>query len=86
MSKEKLREEIVAPYKQNWIGILSVCIVVLSAITTNFPELLQTPLIPIPDLWLLSDKMIDLLWYVWVWDHYIACDKELERKTRSKEP
>ena len=50
MSKEKLREEIVAPYKQNWIGILSVCIVVLSVITTNFPELLQSPLIPIPDL------------------------------------
>ena len=60
MSKEKLREEIVAPYKQNWIGIVSVCIVVLSAITTNFPELLQTPLIPIPDL-TIGQQMIDLL-------------------------
>ncbi|KAL9184609.1 hypothetical protein ACHAXT_012579 [Thalassiosira profunda] len=50
MPKEKLREEVVAPYKQNWIGILSVAVVVLSAIGTNFPELLQIPVIPIPDL------------------------------------
>ena len=50
MPQEKLREEVVAPYKQNWIGILSVAIVVLSAIGTSFPELLQIPVIPIPDL------------------------------------
>mmetsp|Transcript_23085 Transcript_23085/g.48670 ORF Transcript_23085/g.48670 Transcript_23085/m.48670 type:complete len:212 (-) Transcript_23085:1744-2379(-) len=50
ISKKKLREEVVAPYKQNWIGLFSVVIVVLSAIGTNFPELLQVPVIPIPDL------------------------------------
>ena len=50
ISKEKLRAEVVAPYKQNWIGLFSVFIVILSAIGTKFPELLQGPLIPIPDL------------------------------------
>ena len=50
ISKERLREEVVAPYKQNWIGIFSVFIVMLSAIATKFPELLQIPVIPIPDL------------------------------------
>jgi len=50
ISKEKLIEEVVAPYKQNWIGIISVSIVALSAIGTTFPELLQLPVIPIPDL------------------------------------
>ncbi|KAL7524756.1 hypothetical protein ACHAWF_001074 [Thalassiosira exigua] len=50
ISEQKLREEVVAPYKQNWIGILSAFIVVLSAIGTSFPELLQIPVIPIPDL------------------------------------
>jgi len=48
--KEKLIEEVVAPYKQNWIGVISVSIVALSAIGTAFPELLQMPVIPIPDL------------------------------------
>ncbi|KAL7523692.1 hypothetical protein ACHAXR_001047 [Thalassiosira sp. AJA248-18] len=50
ISKEKLRNEVVAPYKQNWIGLVSVFIVILSAIGTAFPELLQIPVIPIPDL------------------------------------
>ena len=50
MPKEKLREEVVAPYKQNWIGIFSVFIVVLSVIGNAFPELLQNPIIRIPDL------------------------------------
>lgn len=50
ISKEKLREEVVAPYKQNWIGIFSLMIVMLSAIVTKFPELIQIPVIPIPDL------------------------------------
>lgn len=50
ISKEKLREEVVAPYKQNWIGIFSVFIAILSAIATKFPEVLQIPVIPIPDL------------------------------------
>jgi len=48
--REKLREEVVAPYKQNWIGIISLSITILSAIGTNFPELMQLPIIPIPDL------------------------------------
>ena len=50
ISKEKLKEEVVAPYKQNWIGLFSVVIVVLSMIGRQFPELLQNPIIPIPDL------------------------------------
>ena len=50
ISKEKLKEEVVAPYKQNWIGLFSVVIVVLSVIGRQFPELLQNPIIPIPDL------------------------------------
>ena len=50
ISKEKLKEEMVAPYKQNWIGLLSVGVVILSAIATKFPELLMVPIIPIPDL------------------------------------
>eukprot|EP00571_Detonula_confervacea_P001789 CAMPEP_0172316200 /NCGR_PEP_ID=MMETSP1058-20130122/27508_1 /TAXON_ID=83371 /ORGANISM="Detonula confervacea, Strain CCMP 353" /LENGTH=214 /DNA_ID=CAMNT_0013030457 /DNA_START=10 /DNA_END=654 /DNA_ORIENTATION=+ len=50
ISKEKLRAEVVAPYKQNWIGMISVFIATLSFIATKFPELLQIPVIPIPDL------------------------------------
>jgi hypothetical protein len=50
ISKEKLRKEVVAPYKQNWIGIFSLIIVLLSTIVTSFPELMQIPVIPIPDL------------------------------------
>ena len=50
MSQEKLRAEIVAPYKQNWIGYLSLTIVILATIVKQFPELLAIPIIPIPDL------------------------------------
>jgi len=50
MPKEKLRTEVVAPYKQNWIGWFSVGIVMIATIVTQFPELLNTPVIPIPDL------------------------------------
>ncbi len=50
ISKEKLRTEVVAPYKQNWIGLLSVGFVVLAVIIKNFPELLIGPVIQIPDL------------------------------------
>jgi hypothetical protein len=50
ISIEKLKTEVVAPYKQNWIGLFSVFIVVLATIVTQFPELLQSPIIPIPDL------------------------------------
>lgn len=48
--KEKLWTEVKAPYKQNWIGIFSVGIVILATIVTKFPELLNSPVIPIPDL------------------------------------
>ena len=50
MSKEKLMTEVVAPYKQNWIGLISVTVIVLAAIVTNFPELLENPSISFPDL------------------------------------
>jgi len=50
ISKEKLRVEVVAPYKQNWIGFLSVCVIILATIIRNFPELLNYPVIQIPDL------------------------------------
>ena len=47
---EKLWSEVLSPYKQNWIGIFSLVIMVLAAIITKFPELLNAPVIPIPDL------------------------------------
>ncbi len=50
MPKEKLKVEVVAPYKQNWIGFLSICVVVLAAIAKEFPELFVSPVIQIPDL------------------------------------
>lgn len=48
--KEKLWQEVTAPYKQNWIGYFSVVIAILSVIVIKFPELLDQPTIPIPDL------------------------------------
>jgi hypothetical protein len=48
--KEKLWSEVKAPYKQNWIGIFTVMILILSVIGSQFPELLENPIIPIPDL------------------------------------
>jgi hypothetical protein len=50
ISRDKLRREVVAPYKQNWIGIFSVIVIILSTIATKFPEVMQIPVIPIPDL------------------------------------
>ena len=50
ISDEKLWGETLAPYRQNWIGYFSIFIVVLAMLVTQFPELLQTPVIPIPDL------------------------------------
>mmetsp|Transcript_4290 Transcript_4290/g.12257 ORF Transcript_4290/g.12257 Transcript_4290/m.12257 type:complete len:182 (-) Transcript_4290:152-697(-) len=50
VSKEKLMDEVVAPYKQNWIGYFSLLILTLTVIVIKFPELLNTPLIAIPDL------------------------------------
>jgi hypothetical protein len=50
ISKERLRQEVVAPYKQNWIGLISMVIVILATIVTNFPEAIEIPVIKIPDL------------------------------------
>lgn len=43
ISQSKLRSEIVSPYKQNWIGLISVAIIILATIITQFPELLNMP-------------------------------------------
>lgn len=48
--QDKLWVEVLQPYKQNWIGIMSVIIVILATLVTQFPELLQPVAIPIPDL------------------------------------
>jgi hypothetical protein len=48
--KEKLWEETLAPYKQNWIGFFSIGIIVLATLITQFPELLEAPTPQIPDL------------------------------------
>lgn len=48
--KEKLWSEVKAPYKQNWIGYFSIMIMIISAIIIKFPELLDQPIVQIPDL------------------------------------
>ena len=50
ISEEKLWNEVLSPYKQNWIGFISVTIVVLAFIIQQFPELTENPIIPLPDL------------------------------------
>ena len=50
VTDEKLWTEVLSPYRQNWIGLASVLVVVLAVIITQFPELLQSPIITIPDL------------------------------------
>jgi hypothetical protein len=50
VSDEKLWKEVLSPYQQNWIGIATVIVIVLAVIVSQFPELLNTPSIPIPDL------------------------------------
>ncbi|GKY96727.1 hypothetical protein MPSEU_000632200 [Mayamaea pseudoterrestris] len=50
VSNEKLMTEVLSPYKQNWIGVISVAIVAIAALIKNFPELLLSPTISIPDL------------------------------------
>eukprot|EP00977_Amphora_coffeiformis_P022451 scaffold10861_cov180-Amphora_coffeaeformis.AAC.38 len=50
VTDEQLWGEVLSPYKQNWIGLFSVVVVVLAVIVSQFPELLQTPIIAIPDL------------------------------------
>jgi len=50
ISEDKLWSEVLSPYRQNWIGIISVVVVMLATIVTKFPELLNYPTIEIPDL------------------------------------
>ncbi|GMH77338.1 hypothetical protein TL16_g07371 [Triparma laevis f. inornata] len=50
IDSKKLKEEISAPYRENWIGVFSLLIATLSVIIIKFPELVETPIIPIPDL------------------------------------
>jgi len=50
MPQEKLRSEVVAPYKQNWIGIISAFFVVLAIIAKSFPQAFELPSIGFPDL------------------------------------
>ena len=47
---EKLWTEVLSPYKQNWIGLFSVIIVILTFLIQKFPELTDYPIIPLPDL------------------------------------
>ncbi len=48
--KEKLWTEVLAPYQQNWIGVCSMIVVMLATIIIKFPELLNPPVIQIPDI------------------------------------
>jgi len=48
--KDKLWEETLAPYRQNWIGTLSVISIIFATIVTKFPDLLDPPSPLIPDL------------------------------------
>jgi hypothetical protein len=47
---EKLWGEILSPYRQNWIGFISVVIITIAFIIRNFPELVENPIIQLPDL------------------------------------
>ena len=50
ISQDKLRTEVVAPYKQNWIGIVSVLVILLAVIQKLDPNMYNPPVIPLPDL------------------------------------
>jgi hypothetical protein len=43
--QSKLRTEVVNPYKQNWIGLISVSIIAIAFIFKNFPEVINPPMI-----------------------------------------
>jgi len=43
--EEKLWIEVLSPYKQNWIGLISVSIIALAFIFKNFPEVIDPPMI-----------------------------------------
>jgi hypothetical protein len=42
---EKLWKEVLSPYRQNWIGLISVTIIVFAFIFKNFPEIIDPPII-----------------------------------------
>lgn len=42
---QKLWTEVLSPYKQNWIGLISVSIIALAFIFKNFPEVINPPVI-----------------------------------------
>jgi len=46
---DKIREEIVSPYKNNWILFISITIFSIAFFAFLFPEELQIPSITIPD-------------------------------------
>lgn len=49
--QDKLWTEVLSPYKQNWIGLISVVIVVIAFIVKNFPEVMNPPIISnVPDM------------------------------------
>jgi hypothetical protein len=50
VSDEKLWSEVLSPYKQNWIGLISVSIIALAFIIKSFPEMTESPVITLPDL------------------------------------
>lgn len=45
MPEEKLWIEVLSPYKQNWIGLISVSIIALAFIFKYFPEVIDPPMI-----------------------------------------
>lgn len=45
ISEEKLWKEVLSPYKQNWIGLISVSIVALAVIFKFVPEVIDPPMI-----------------------------------------
>ncbi|CAM9256859.1 unnamed protein product [Heterosigma akashiwo] len=45
---EKLREEIVSPYTNNYVGLIVAAVLVLVAVGELFPGLLETPTINFP--------------------------------------
>jgi hypothetical protein len=46
ISNQKLWIEVLSPYRQNWIGLISVTIIALAFIFKNFPEVIDPPVIP----------------------------------------
>jgi hypothetical protein len=51
ISDSKLWYEILQPYKQNWIGLISVSIIIFAFIFKYFPEVIDPPIITnIPDI------------------------------------